>query len=69
MRIYFCPIRMKAGVKQAEAGGETKQRADFTTDIFKYLRPYFVPFLKIYLSGKVLLSIYGGHGAMVNTFM
>ena len=46
---------MKAGVKQAEAGGETIQRADFTTDIFKYLRPYFVPFLKVYLSGKVLV--------------
>ena len=47
---------MKAGVKQAEAGGETKQRADFTTNIFKYMhRPYFVPFLKVYLSGKVLV--------------
>lgn len=46
---------MKAGKKQAEEGGGTKLRADFTTNVLKYVRPYFVPFLEIYLSGKVLV--------------
>lgn len=46
---------MKAREKQAEAGGGTKQGSDFTINTFKYSRPYFVPFLEIYLSGKVLV--------------
>lgn len=60
---------MTAGEKQAETGGGTKQRADFTNNLFKHMRPYFVPFLKIQLGKFCFCFFYGGHVATVNTFM
>ena len=68
MGIYFCPIKMKAKEKQAEPSGGTKQRADFTTDIVLSTCVH-TSRLSLKVTSVYSFRIYGGHGAMINTFL